>query len=378
MADLENTPAMPPPEGITPNFINPPSQAPTIIALLAVFTSLMLLVVGDTTDDPNPDQCGSVAHMIIYALLIPIGYGRHLWDYRASNLIESRMFSATGVVYPITIFFAKTSLLLLYLRIFSVDRSMRIGIWSGIIFQALFYTTAMGLAITAVVKCNGVATLSDKFCQDFSSPVIIMVSSINVITDFYVLILPIRNLLKLRLPLKHKLGLMACFAGGLATCAASLARLINFCQTLRSSDILWDQATNAQFTIVEMNIAIIIACVSTFPAFFAKTKVLGSSLYRSLRTRLVSSHSTNSFSNDGHTHGTASEKYGEPNTWHGHGMKQEDGMYYLPKHEGNLGVVGTVVGGKARTASGHSEDAGGDLEQGQQGIFKKLDYSVRV
>lgn len=40
-----NRPAGEPPLGITPNFVDPPSQAPAIIALEAVFLPLMLLAV---------------------------------------------------------------------------------------------------------------------------------------------------------------------------------------------------------------------------------------------------------------------------------------------------------------------------------------------
>lgn len=41
----DNRPAGEPPLGIRPNFIDPPSQAPAIIALEAVFLPLMLLAV---------------------------------------------------------------------------------------------------------------------------------------------------------------------------------------------------------------------------------------------------------------------------------------------------------------------------------------------
>jgi hypothetical protein len=38
---------------------------------------------------------------------------------------------------------------------------------------------------------------------------------INIVTDFYTLILPIPRVLKLQLNLKRKLGLLGVFAGGL-------------------------------------------------------------------------------------------------------------------------------------------------------------------
>jgi hypothetical protein len=42
---LDQQPAMPPPPGFKTNFVDPPSQQPAIIAMSAVFISLMLLAV---------------------------------------------------------------------------------------------------------------------------------------------------------------------------------------------------------------------------------------------------------------------------------------------------------------------------------------------
>lgn len=41
-------------------------------------------------------------------------------------------------------------------------------------------------------------------------------------------------------------------------------------------------------SVVEINIAIIVACASTFPTFFSKTKVIGSDVYLFLRSRVLS------------------------------------------------------------------------------------------
>ena len=105
--------------------------------------------------------------------------------------------------------------MLLYLRISSVDRGLRHAIYYGIIFQALFYAAIIGVGIGALVECNGLSQLSNQFCINFGKPVVILIAAVNVITDFYVLALPIRRVLKLQLSFKRKLGLLVVFAGGL-------------------------------------------------------------------------------------------------------------------------------------------------------------------
>ena len=44
-SSLANLPAAPPPPGIIPNFVDPPTRVPVIVALEAVFITLMLLTV---------------------------------------------------------------------------------------------------------------------------------------------------------------------------------------------------------------------------------------------------------------------------------------------------------------------------------------------
>lgn len=43
---LQNEPALPPPPGVLPNFINPPSFSTSVDALEGVFVTLMLIALG--------------------------------------------------------------------------------------------------------------------------------------------------------------------------------------------------------------------------------------------------------------------------------------------------------------------------------------------
>jgi hypothetical protein len=85
----------------------------------------------------------------------------------------------------------------------------------GIIFQALFYSAAIGLAIGSIAQCYRLSQISNQSCIRQGREVVMMVFAFNVITDFYVLILPIHRVLTLQLFFKHKLDLLLVFAGGL-------------------------------------------------------------------------------------------------------------------------------------------------------------------
>lgn len=125
-----------------------------------------------------------------------------------------QLMSATGIIFPVTIFFAKLSILLLYLRIFSISTPLRISIHIGILVMALFYTAIAGVATTTVVRCVGLQ--SPQFCKTSVGPVQLLNSVFNVVTDFWILVLPMPYIMKLQLPNSRKIGLVAVFGAGLA------------------------------------------------------------------------------------------------------------------------------------------------------------------
>ncbi|KAE8414778.1 hypothetical protein BDV36DRAFT_236484 [Aspergillus pseudocaelatus] len=299
-----NWPAATPPPGVVPNFDNPPSQRTAIIVLQTIFLTLTVLAVStriyvrtciiklwgaeDTTCILA--TCGAIAHMTLYIQTLPLGFGRHMWDVRAINLINpssNRKLSAGGITFPWTVCFAKISILLLYKRIFPLRREI-IAVWVGIVADAVLYAFCIAIAIGSMVKCAELSQLRDPYCKFNSGTMITIQSVINVITDFYVLLLPIPRLVKLQVSRRRQIGLLLTFLSGLGACATSLARLINF-QLNDSADVFWTTGRNAQFTIVEMNIAIIVACATSFPVFFARMHSLGSSFYNSAISLL---HST--------------------------------------------------------------------------------------
>ncbi|KAI9367180.1 NAD(P)-binding protein [Aspergillus egyptiacus] len=297
-----NWPAGTPPPGVVPNFNDPPSRKTTIIVLEAVFLPLMLLAVSarvfvrtriiklwgaeDTTCILA--ACGSITHMVLYTQTLPLGLGRHMWDVRAITLMDpssNRKFSAGGISFPWTLCFAKISILLLYKRAFPLRREI-IAAWIGIVADAVLYAFCVSIAIGSLVKCAELENISDPYCRFNSGPMVIIVSVINVVTDFYVLFLPIPRLINLQVNRRRKIGLLLTFASGLGACAASLARLINFSIHYHSTDVFWIQGRNAEFSIVEMNIAIIVACATSLPMFFARVRSLGSSFYNSAASLL--------------------------------------------------------------------------------------------
>ena len=127
---------------------------------------------------------------------------------------EYKLLSSNGIVYAFTIFFAKLSIMLLYLRIFNIDRGLRLPIYLGIVFQALFYSAMIGVANGSIAECNGPSQITNQYCKNYGKPVVVLNAAVNVATDIYILLLPIPRVLKLQLGRRHRLGLLLVFATG--------------------------------------------------------------------------------------------------------------------------------------------------------------------
>ena len=166
-----------------------------------------------------------------------VGYGRHLWDVRPLELLSIhtsqvrqsqlpsfisprtshalQLNSSNGIVYAFTIACAKVSILLLYLRIFKINRGLRWAIYFGIVITITYYTAFMGIAIGSIVKCSGAAQIYNPLCKSYRKPVIVMNVVVNVVTDVYVLLLPVPCVLKLQLSLNRRIGLLLVFGSGI-------------------------------------------------------------------------------------------------------------------------------------------------------------------
>ncbi|KAI0390862.1 hypothetical protein F5Y17DRAFT_37568 [Xylariaceae sp. FL0594] len=85
---------------------------------------------------------------------------------------------------------------------------------------------------------------------------------LSVVTDFYVLAIPITLVLSLRLPRKRKYGVCAVFFTGLLACFASTVAAVLRLQLLHSQDFTWLIAVTYLSTAIELNIGIICSCMS--------------------------------------------------------------------------------------------------------------------
>ena len=107
--------------------------------------------------------------------------------------------------------FAKLSILLLYFRLFSANKMFRILIYIGIITTLLNHIVGTVLAITLCIPSD---PLGYSKCSSRLDPLDVVISVINIISDFYILFLPLLVISKLQMRRNKKIGVGAVFCTG--------------------------------------------------------------------------------------------------------------------------------------------------------------------
>lgn len=123
-------------------------------------------------------------------------------------------------MYGLGIFFIKLSILLQYLQIFAPLKSRNMIYWAShaLIWMNLVFYFVCG--ILEIFACKAISKSTDPFTKkgkkDYINPFVLgaAASSINVLSDFSILILPQISIWKLQLAVKKKLQISAVFLLG--------------------------------------------------------------------------------------------------------------------------------------------------------------------
>lgn len=123
---------------------------------------------------------------------------------------------ATTAIYGPVIFFVKLALFLLFLHLFGCLRWMRYLVWFGITITGCFYISGTAVVFGLCAPRDGKTWLGMSMtpqCRNLEDYGIAQ-GTMNLVSDFYLLIIPIPAVMSLQLPQKKKLGVIAVFMTG--------------------------------------------------------------------------------------------------------------------------------------------------------------------
>jgi hypothetical protein len=136
-------------------------------------------------------------------------------DLTSTNTLQG-IIASLGL-YSLDAILVKLTLLLLYLRIFNPRNSARVLIWGAIVFIPLFYIATVGALVKFYVppKGDGWISLRPASTTNALNNIVAVQSIVGIVSDFYILFIPIWFVSGLQLPLGRKIGVSAIFLSGL-------------------------------------------------------------------------------------------------------------------------------------------------------------------
>ncbi|ORY00952.1 hypothetical protein BCR34DRAFT_101650 [Clohesyomyces aquaticus] len=201
---------------------------------------------------------------------VVFGMGRH-----AIMIQNPKGFALASIVaqtfYNICTPTIKLSILALYSRIFH-----RTQTW----FTPTLYVTALFVLLTTfpqcftyIFKCVPISSLWEDprprakvYCINFQA-VIVSFGIINILTDWWILALPIPVVMNLQMERRTKWSVCALFLLGGFVCGVSIIRLL-YARDVETMDPSWDYTPISLISTIECSAGILAACMPTWRPLF--------------------------------------------------------------------------------------------------------------
>ncbi|XXG95640.1 hypothetical protein Hte_001908 [Hypoxylon texense] len=259
-SDLDNTPLVPPPPGRTPNFTNPESRCYQLIIPIAVYTALIVILISLRIYSRLriTRSFGADDWLCIVATVLTLSYSALvLKQYQKGSLADSVLIRITNTTI-------KVAFLVFYLRLFSPVKYVRHMIWVG---MAVVITFCVVFVVIDLVACapwpseHGdwlAPSLLDR-CDRIVVDLITAGAYFSVITDFYILFIPLHQIPKLGLSRKRKIGITLIFLTGfLATCSGIVNIIFRSNRKVFDrSDFTWTIVPVYATSLTEINVGLL-------------------------------------------------------------------------------------------------------------------------
>ncbi|RAQ59677.1 hypothetical protein AFCA_011477 [Aspergillus flavus] len=288
-------PAGIPPPGVKPNLVNPPNQRISgqaailvcgIVASIALFMRIYtrIFVIRKT----NMSDYSIIVAWGIYMSLCVIcwlgndaGPAVDMWNLRLQDFRRMQYWFHTGsIIYGISIFFIKASILLQIVDIFVPSRKNDLMFWmchALIWINLVFYLISSFLEIFACRPLNKAwdPLITRGSCMDMFL-LNCIASSVNAASDLIILVLPQLRIWRLQMPLPKKLAVSAVFLFGIIACISSIVRLAFAVRLMQNKDNISYYSWLAGFwPQPEIASGIVVACLPVLPKLLNSLKQSG-------------------------------------------------------------------------------------------------------
>ncbi|KAH6687000.1 integral membrane protein [Verticillium dahliae] len=242
-----------------------------------------------------------MAVSVLMMASVHYGFGQHIFNIEKNNRIMAmKLFYVAQIFYKLTINLTKSSILLLYLRLFSLHRPFRItciALLTVILLYCIATTASSIFQCTPIPRAwnRSIPGTCISLTYNWYANAIFSIS-----TDVAIILLPQRVIWKSQLPISHKRALMGVFGLGVFVTVTSILRMTTLNFSTRSPDSTCscprapsarsgisdklltrcetiDDIASTLWTMIEIHVAIICACLPMcrLPLAYLFPSVLG-------------------------------------------------------------------------------------------------------
>ncbi|KAG9189447.1 hypothetical protein G6011_06315 [Alternaria panax] len=271
------------------------SMALTILSIICVALRLYTRIF-------IVQNAGKDDYAMVFALLFTVAYLVAIFILRDNGMgfsgkvleLEQMLHQiqatlAIEIVYYLIINAIKISILFFYLRIAAQKR------FEYLCKGTIYFLVTFGV-VCVILPLHRMWDLTGQVqghCIN-TTAFFYTTSAINIIADIWILLLPITTLLKVQRPRREKFALVIIFSLGTFSCIASIVRLYSVGIYTESRDPFFDSVPINVWSMVEINVGILCACIPATKALFSKAQrhrtQNGSYQYHSRERSVMKSH----------------------------------------------------------------------------------------
>ncbi|KAI1104672.1 hypothetical protein F4804DRAFT_332081 [Jackrogersella minutella] len=199
-------------------------------------------------------------------------WNRHTWDLEISSLAPGlKLIFANGMLFVLATSFTKLSILTIPYRLTtaSKDRKMTIAVSISMAFIGL---SCFAFVMVNIFQCTPLShfweTTKPGYCIDQNAHMRV-VNIFDTMTDWLVVLLPLKVALGLNLPAKQISMLMFLFGVGVLASLAGIARSYFAWMLIPGHDPVWHAWSVWFCSTLELNLGIICASIPATKPFFA-------------------------------------------------------------------------------------------------------------
>lgn len=280
-AELSKLPSMPLPPGATVDFDGPNPLGTTAITVTSVFIGIAFSFVGiraytkinihrrGSWDDLTC-ALGLISTLLFWVVLlldiVNEGIGQHIWNVPLVITLSDTFMKLNFVIdwlSNVAQIFVKLTFFILYWNIFKPFRWLKFSIIGGaLVVIGVYITLTLIRVVEASPRAGQTWLETDRnACITLSIPS----AAWTLVSDLFILLLPISGVLRLQLSPKKRVALLMVFMTGIGACICSSLSI--YYRTLLDQDVTYSATKVLILTVVELCVGISITCVSTTSVF---------------------------------------------------------------------------------------------------------------